>query len=132
MSSILYKKGNPLDSGSRYIFHPCGVNGIGFKLIFDSYPFAKSEFEKLVLTGQTRCGILQSVKCRNITVINAIVYENGEFKFDAFVAILNEIEEMMYGKTIDIPKMFFPEKDWLAIEALIESRLISLKPIVYY
>jgi len=132
MSKILFKKGNVLKSGARYLFHPCGVNGVGFKLIFESYPFAKSEFEKLLLTSRIKCGILQSIKCRNITVINAIVYENGKFKFDAFADILDEIEEMMYGKTIVFSKTFFPEKDWLAIEGLIESRLISLSPIVYY
>lgn len=132
MTNIFYIKDDILNSKSRYIYHPCGINGKSFNVIFDKYPFAEEQFLEILYAHPMPLASVQSVKCRDTTVLNSFVYANEKISFDAVAQSLETIEDIAYGKTISFCTAFFDPKDWFVIEALIESRLKTVKPFVYY
>lgn len=141
---IEYQKGDIFMSPYRFILHGCnaqGVMGAGFALqVKKIYPYAYKEYinnyEKKGLTlGET-----QFVKCRDRTIINSITQLTYGRKpgvryvsYDAIALSLAMVEETLYGETIAMPKIGagLAGGDWNVIEAIIESELKTVQPIVF-
>lgn len=116
---------------SKFLFHPVGLGGKAYEPVFDEYPYAKEVYEEMLLDG-VHPGTMQMVKCRDLVVINAFVYMGGRLSFDALIACLEEMDYTIYGKSIAFCKHSFPGRDWPIIEGMIESRIETMNPIVYY
>lgn len=132
MSAILYQQGNLFPCESRFLFHPVGINGKFYETVSNEYPYAKEAYDEMMEEKDVYPGMMQMVKCRDIVVINAFVYIGGRLSFDALISCLEEIDYTIYGNTIAFCKDFFPARDWPIIEGMIESRIETLNPIVYY
>lgn len=131
LASIYYQKDSVLPPKTRYVFHPVGNYGKFSDMLFDEYPFAKQMYEDICEDG-VGPGTVQIVKCRDVVILNAFVYWHGQLSFDALNSCLEDIDYTIYGKSIGFCKHFFPTRDWNAIEGLIESRIETMNPIVYY
>lgn len=140
---IKYQKGDIFMSPNRFILHGCnaqGVMGSGVaKLIREKYPFAYQEYLRLHKEVGLSLGQAQIVKCRDRTIINAITQQfygkDGRryVSYDAVANSMRMVEEYLYGETVAMPKIGagLGGGDWNVIEAIIESELKTVQPIVF-
>ena len=135
MSAIYYQRENILPPKTRYIFHPVGLDGKYNEALFDSYPFAREKYEEMCDVSESQPiypGTIQIIKCRDVVILNAYVFINGYLSFDALNGSLEDVDYTVYGKTISFCKHYFPPRDWQAVEGLIETRIETMNPIVFY
>ena len=140
---IKYERGDVLASPHRFVIHGCnaqGVMGAGFaKQIRSHYPFAYKEYRKFYSEKGLALGETQFIKCRDRTIINAITQKHYGFdnvryvSYDAIANVMMAVEETLYGETVAMPKIGagLAGGDWKVIEAIIESELKTVKPIVF-
>lgn len=130
---IQYYYEDALKTSERYLFNPCDSHGIfGSKRIKSEYPFSYSQFialaNKAVPLGLP-LGTVQLVKCRDRTILNCIVMRDNAPSYDAFAYAFEQIEELLYGKSIGIPYTFGDE--WQILKPIIEYKTVTVTPNVY-
>lgn len=140
---IEYKRGDIFLSPHNFILHGCnskGVMGAGFALqVKKKYPYAYEEYRRIFETRAMGLGEIQIVKCRDRSIINAITQNNyGRAKiryasYDAIALAMATVEETLYGETVAMPKIGagLAGGDWNVIEAIIESELKTVQPVVF-
>lgn len=140
---IKYEKGDVFASPYKFIMHGCnskGVMGAGFALqVKKEYPYAYEEYRRIFETRKMGLGEIQIVKCRDRSIINAITQNNyGRAKiryasYDAIALAMATLEETLYGATVAMPKIGagLAGGDWNVIEAIIESELKTVQPVVF-
>lgn len=140
---IEYVKGDIFKTEHKYILHGCnaqGVMGAGIaKAIKDTYPYAFTEYSSIHKERGLALGETQFVRCRDKTVINAIIQQYyGRSKvryvsYDAVSIVMATVEETLYGETIAMPMIGagLGGGDWNVISSIIESELKTVQPVVY-
>lgn len=141
---IKYEKGDVFASPYRFILHGCnaqGVMGAGFaRQIRDKYPFAYKEYVSIHQKRGLILGETQVVKCRDRIIINAVIQEfygrdpgKRYVSYDAIANSLSLIEDALYGETIAMPMIGagLGGGDWKVIEAIIESELKTVQPVIF-
>lgn len=141
---IQYVKGDLFMTDATHILHGCnaqGVMGSGIaRIIRDTYPYAYKCYTERHQIQPWKLGEIQVVQCRDRIIINAITqqfYGKDGIRYVSYDAVANamkNVEENLYGITLAMPMIGagLGGGDWKVIEAIIESELKTVKPIVYY
>lgn len=140
---IRYEKGNIFDSEYKFILHGCnaqGVMGAGFaKTVKELQSFAYQQYREAYERRGLKLGEAIIVRDTKRVIIHAITQQyygkDGRryVSYDAIANAMAAVEENLYGETIAMPKIGsgLAGGDWNVIEAIIESELKTVQPVVF-
>ena len=151
---IEYRKGDLFATNVKTIVHGCnaqGVMGSGVaKIVREQFPKAYDRYMQEARNGHLVLGNIIPVPCGDREndpdnfkiIVNAITQEyygrDGKryASYDAVAESMNKINRMC--EVYDIDTVAMPQigaglggGDWTVIEAIIESELAKVKPVVY-
>lgn len=140
---IQYRKGDLLTYPGKFIAHGCnaqGVMGSGVAaLIKKKYPYAYKTYRQKYDVCGLNLGDIQILQCKDKTVINLITQEfygrepKRYVSYDAIALCMQTLEEYLYGEEIAMPMIGagLGGGKWEIIEAIIETELKTVQPVVY-
>lgn len=143
---IEYRTGDLLSTDIRTIMHGCnaqGVMGSGVaKAVREQYPKAYEVYKDKYNKEGLKLGDCVKVLDKNKIIVNAITQQyygrdgSKYVSYDAIDDVMKEINSLHY--TYGITEIAMPQLgaglgggNWRVIEAIIESRLYLVQPVVY-
>jgi O-acetyl-ADP-ribose deacetylase (regulator of RNase III) len=147
---IEYRKGNMFDTDIKVIAHGCnahGVMGSGVARIVrddwvEAYDQYIAEFKRAADECRDQMGTIVPAVTKGKVIINAITQQDfgrDGIRYVSYDAVSNAMQEInLYCKAGGYDQVALPQigaglggGDWAVIEAIIESELTDVQPVVY-